>query len=117
MTNVYATVKKNYKSAENLMLSATKAYLCCAFMDFAGLDGLEGTPSDLKLPSDNSSDESKASFLTDTVGKCVEKYVMVEFDIEKAWREQQEQKQNQATTTCTSSSNTSSLPDVTTGIK
>lgn len=31
MVNVYSHVRKNYKSAELLMLSATKAYFCCLY--------------------------------------------------------------------------------------
>lgn len=47
--------EKNYKSAENLMLSATKEYLCAAFKTWAGLEKLEDLPLNLpKLP--NSSD-------------------------------------------------------------
>ena len=51
LVNVPNNVKKNYKSAENLMLSATKAYLCTAFKTWAGLDKLDGVPENLpKLP-------------------------------------------------------------------
>lgn len=81
MTNVYASVKKNYKSAENLMLSATKAYICCSFMKFAGLDSLEDTPSKIELPPGDASNDAKAAFLQDTIGQFVDKYVMVEFAV------------------------------------
>jgi hypothetical protein len=120
MTNVYASVKKNYKTAENLMLSTTKAYLCCAFMDFAGIDSLEGTPSKITLPSQESSDKEKTTLFTDIIGKFVENYVMVEFDVERAWREQQEQRRIQATanpTTCNISSTSTHIPEFTSGKK
>jgi len=51
LVNVSNKVKKNYKSAENLMLAATKAYLYTAFKTWAGLEKLDGVPSNLpKLP-------------------------------------------------------------------
>ena len=77
MTNVYASVKKNYKSAENLMLSATKAYICCSFMMFAGLESLEDTPSKIQLPPDDADNDLKAEFFKDTIRQFVDKYVMV----------------------------------------
>ena len=88
MTNV--CIKKNYKSVENLMLSATKAYICCSFMKFADLESLEDTPSKIELPSDNASNDLKAAFLNDTMGQFVDKYVMVEFTVEKSWQTQQQ---------------------------
>lgn len=70
------------------MLSVTKACICCAFMEFAGLESMEDTPSNITLPPNS----VKTDFLTETVGKFVEKFVMVEFDAEKAWCDMQLQK-------------------------
>ena len=92
MTNVYASVKKNYKTAENLMLSATKAYICCSFMKFAGLESLEDTPSKIELPPDDAHNDFKAEFLKDTIGQFVDKYVMVEFADEKLWQTKQKER-------------------------
>ena len=78
MVNVYSDVKKNYKSAELLMLSATKVYLCCAFMQWTGMDSLKGTPTNIQLPSKTSGKEEKATFLNGTIGKFVEECVLVE---------------------------------------
>ena len=109
MTNVYSKVKQNYQSAENLMLCATKAYLscatkaylCCAFMSWAGLDSLDAlTPTKITLIDKKASDEQKTKFIDEVLGKFVEKFPFVEFDIEKAWREQQEQR-NSASLTVT----------------
>ena len=86
MVNVYSDVKKNYKSAELLMLSATKAYLCCAFMQWAGMEEMSGTPVKIKLPPKASSQEDREKFLTDTVGKFVEEFVLVECDRESMAR-------------------------------
>ena len=58
MVNVYSDVKKNYKSAELLMLSATKAYFCCAFMQWAS-EEMSGTPVNIKLPPKTSSQEER----------------------------------------------------------
>lgn len=123
MVNVYKDVKKNYKSAELLILSATKAYLCCAFMQWAGMEKLDGPAVNVVLPLETSSHEEKENFLSSTIGKFVEEFVLVECDVEKAWREQQEHKRQQqrsanqslsadAPTTCTSSSGD---PELTTG--
>ena len=78
MVNVYSDVKKNYKSAELLMLSATKANLCCAFMQWTGMDSLKGTPTNIQLPSKTSGKEERATFLNGTIGKFVEECVLVE---------------------------------------
>ena len=91
-------------------------------MQWAGMETLDGTPVNIKLPLGTSSHEEKENFLSSTVGKFVEEFVLVECDVEKAWREQQEQKRQQqmsanqslpsdAPTTCTSSAN----PQIETG--
>lgn len=71
MVNVYSDVKKNYKGAELLMLTATKAYLCCAFMQWAGMKEQRGTPVKIILPPKTSSREERKEFLTDRMGKFV----------------------------------------------
>lgn len=96
LVNVPNNVKKNYKSAENLMLSATKAYLCTAFKTWAGLDKLDGVPENLpKLPKDTDNIEVKKEFIEKQFGKFVDEYVLVEFDIEKTWREGLEERRRQ----------------------
>ena len=104
MSNVYSNVKQNYQSAENLMLCATKAYLCCAFMSWAGLDSLNGlTPTKITLVDEKASNEMKTEFIEEVIGKFVEEFAFVEFDIEKAWREQQEQRNSPADQQATAS--------------
>lgn len=72
MSNVYSKVKQNYQSAENLMLCATKAYLCCAFMSWAGLDSLDGvTPTKITLVDEKASNEMKTEFIEEVIGKFV----------------------------------------------
>lgn len=88
LVNVSNKVQKNYKSAESLMLSATKAYLCTAFMTWAGLKELDDTPVNLpKLPTETDTKEVKREFLFKHIGKFVEEFVLVEFDVERAWME------------------------------
>lgn len=65
------------------MLSATKAYLCSAFMEYAGLEQLDGIPK--KITSSDPKD------LERIIGCFVDEYVMLEFDVEKALRQQKEQ--------------------------
>ena len=70
------------------MLSTTKAYLCSAFMKWAGLLTLDDKPVNLpKLPSETDSAEVKEDFLHKHIGKFVDEFVLVEFDVERAWKE------------------------------
>ena len=81
------------------MLSATKAYLCSAFMEYAGLAALDGTPKNI-----TSSDPKD---LEKFIGSFVDEYVMLEFDVEKTLRQQQEQAEQAgycSSSACTQSS-------------
>lgn len=64
-------------------------------MQWAGIETLDGTPENITLPCEASSHEERVNFLNCTIGKFVEEFVLVECDVEKAWREQQEQKRQQ----------------------
>ena len=66
------------------MLSATKAYLCSAFMEYAGLTTLDGTPKTI-------STQSPPKVLKEYIGSFVDEYVMLEFDVEKGLRQKKEQ--------------------------
>lgn len=89
-------VQKNYKSAESLMLSATKAYLCAAFKTWAGLEKLDGVPANLpKLPTSSDTTEVKKEFLVKHMGKFVDEFVLVESDVERAWMEAREESSGQ----------------------
>ena len=86
--NVSNKVQKNYKSAESLMLSATQTYLCSAFKTWAGLEELDGVPVNLpKLPKNSDTTEVKEEYLFTQIGKFVDEFVLVEFDVERAWME------------------------------
>ncbi len=92
LVNVSNKVKKNYKSAENLMLSATQAYLCSAFKIWAGLEKLDGIPVNFpKLPQSSDTTEVKKEYLFTQIGKFVDEFVLVEFDVERAWMEAREE--------------------------
>lgn len=92
LVNVSNKVKKNYKSAENVMLSATQAYLCSAFKIWAGLEKLDGIPVNLpKLPQSSDTTEVKKEYLFTQIGKFVDEFVLVEFDVERAWMEAREE--------------------------
>ena len=93
MTNVYSSVKKNYKSAEHLLLCSTKAYLCAAFMNWAGLEKVDGRPTKVKIPPLDSSKDEKKAFIENTMGTFVEEHVLTEFDIDKWQREAIEKRQ------------------------
>ena len=83
--NVSTKVKNNFESANSLMPSVTKAYLCSAFMEYAGLEALDGTPKNIS--------SLDATDLENIIGCFVDEYVMVEFDVEKELRLQKEQAQ------------------------
>ena len=98
------------------MLCATKAYLCCAFMSWAGLDSLDGlTPTKIKLLDEKARDEEKTKFIEEIIGKFVEEFAFVEFDIEKAWREQHEQRNSPADQQATATSATTVAPNLAPG--
>ena len=48
LINVPSDVRKNYASCEMLMLSATKSYLCSAFLTWAEIKTTKETPSYVK---------------------------------------------------------------------
>ena len=81
LVNVSSKVKNNFESANSLMLSTTKAYLCSAFMEYAGLERLDGNPKNI----------------TSLEPKDLEK-VIGGFDVEKVLRQQKEQAQQQMNT-------------------
>lgn len=67
------------------MLSATKPYLCAAFKTGAGLDTLNGIPMNLpELPTSSDSIELKKEFLVKHIGKFVDEFILVEFDVLKS---------------------------------
>ena len=77
------------------MLSATKAYLCSAFMTWAQISSTDASPSwfdEIKSKEDPS---AKWASLQEQLGKFVDEFVMIEFDIEKTWRKQLEQRRQQ----------------------
>ena len=83
--------KKNYSACEALMLSATRAYLCNAFMTWTQISSTDTSPSwfsEIEIQEDPS---AKWERLQLHLGKFVDEFVMTEFDIEKSWCEQLEQ--------------------------
>lgn len=72
------------------MLSATKAYICCAFMQWCGMKRLEDTPKGISIPTKNDTNEDIEQFIRETIGSFVKEYVLVELDVEKKLRLQQQ---------------------------
>lgn len=69
------------------MNEATKAYLCEAFMEWAGLDDMnDDTPSNITIPHANSTNNVKKEFMCTVIGNFVDAYVLSELDVEKEWR-------------------------------
>ena len=68
--------------------------MCFAFMKWAGLQTLDDKPVNLpKLPSETDSAEVKKDFLHKHIGKFVDEFVLVEFDVERAWKEASQEQQ------------------------
>lgn len=78
------------------MLSATKSYLCSAFLTWADIPSTKETPSYVteKLKKDASQTE-QWKFLRGYLGKFVDEFVLTEFDIEKKWKEENERKRRE----------------------
>ena len=84
-------VQDNYSSCESLMLSATKAYICAAFMAWAGTTDTATPPSWVSSIAKERNSAVQWESLQIQIGKFVDEYMLTEFDIERAWREQLEQ--------------------------
>ncbi|XP_029185142.2 uncharacterized protein LOC114953141 isoform X2 [Acropora millepora] len=91
LINVPSDVRKNYASCEMLMLSATKSYLCSAFLTWAEIKTTKETPSyvkeTMKTDASTSADEHW-QFLQGYLGKFVDEFVLTKFDIERKWEEE-----------------------------
>ena len=96
LVNVPSDVRKNYASCEMLMLSATKSYLCSAFLTWADITSTKETPSLVTgtLKKDVSPTEPW-KFLENYLGKFVDEFVLTEFDIDKKWKEENERKRRE----------------------
>lgn len=64
-------------------------------MEWAGLDSMESTPTNITVPTLHASRQKKVQFLNDTIGTFVDEYILPELDVEKVWRLQQAQKAQQ----------------------
>ena len=68
--------------------------MCSAFMKWAGLQTLHDKPVNLpKLPSETDSAEVKEDFLHKHIGKFVDEFVLVELDVERAWKKASQEQQ------------------------
>ena len=77
------------------MLSATKAYLCNAFMTWTQISITDTSPSWFSEIERQEDPSAKWERLQLHLGKFVDEFVMTEFDIEKSWREELEQRRQQ----------------------
>ncbi|XP_068723247.1 uncharacterized protein [Montipora capricornis] len=84
------------------MLSATKAYICAAFMAWAGTTDTATSWASSITKERNSAVQWES--LQIQIGKFVDEYVLTEFDIERTWQEQLEQKLQQKENQMTSRS-------------
>ena len=71
---------------------ATKAYICAAFMAWAGTTDTATTPSQVSSIAKERNSTVQWESLQSQIGKFVDEYMLTEFDIQRAWSEQVEQK-------------------------
>ena len=64
-------------------------------MAWAGMENLDDDPINLTIPPIHGSKDKKQKFVENTIGYFVEQYVLSEFDVEKAWREDIEKAKNE----------------------
>lgn len=67
--------------------------MCSAFINWAGLEKVDGRPTKVKIPPPDSSKDEKKAFIENTIGTFVEEHVLTEFDVEKWQREAIEKRQ------------------------
>ena len=77
------------------MHEVTKSYLCKAFMEWAGLESMQSTPTNITVPTLHSPPEKKVKFLNETIGSFVDEYILPQFDVKKVRRLHQEEKAQQ----------------------
>ena len=56
-------VKKNFKASAELLEEVTKAYICDTFMEWAGLDDMDGKASKITIPHANTNLAKKKNSL------------------------------------------------------
>ena len=81
---MYNDVKKNFKASAELLQEVTKAYVCEAFMEWAGLDSMDGTPRNITIPHLNTTKVVKKGFMESIIGKFVDEFILPNLDAEKA---------------------------------
>ena len=81
---MYNDVKKNFKASAELLQEVTKAYVCEAFMEWAGLDSMDGTPRNITIPHPNTTKVVKKGFMESIIGKFVDEFILPNLDAEKA---------------------------------
>ena len=96
------------------MLSATKAYLCNAFMTCLQISSTDPYPSWFSEIKSQREPSAKWASLHLHLGKFVDDFVMTEFDIEKSWHEQLEQQRPQGGNTSTTEQAVSAVRNVNT---
>ena len=82
--NIYNDVKKNFKASAELLQEVTKAYICEAFMEWAGLNDMEGKPTNITIPHTNTTLAVKKEFMECVIGNFVDEYILPELNAEKA---------------------------------
>ena len=74
------------------LISSLVAYICTAFMEWAGLENLKDTPKKISIPGSNSSKKNREYFVNQCLSQFVEEYFLTEFDVEKEWRKNEEKR-------------------------
>ncbi len=66
------------------MQEVTKAYIYEAFMEWAGLNDVEGKPTNITIPHANTTLAVKKEFMESVIGNFVDEFILPELNAEKA---------------------------------
>ena len=109
-TNVPNQVKKNYSGAEALILQVSRAYICEAFMTWAGMDSLHSVPTSHIVPKKCAAQEEKTAYIEEQIGAFVDKYCLLNADVEQMWTLSESQRRSQREAANVTSSNQTVAP-------
>lgn len=108
--NVPNQVKKNYSGAEALILQVSRAYICEAFMTWAGMDTLHSVPTSHIVPKKSAAQEEKTAYIEEQIRAFVDNYCLLDADVEQMWTLSESQRRSQREAANVMSSNETVAP-------
>lgn len=103
-------MKKNYSGAEALILQVSRAYICEAFMTWAGMDTLHSVPTSHIVPKKSAAQEEKTAYIEKQIGAFVDKCCLLDAGVEQMWTLSESQRRSQREAANVTSSNETVAP-------